>query len=556
MLKKLFISNYAIIDKIEIDIDAGFTTITGETGAGKSIILGALNLLLGNRFDTNNFNNPLLKCIVEGFFDVSKLDVSSFFLNYDIDFNNELIIRREFSSSGNSRTFINDTPTKLDVLKKLSYNLIDIHSQHENLLIYNEYFQIDLIDRFAQKNNPHFSDLFMNYKTKFNLLNDMQVELKMKYSKLSHNQTLLKEKQDIISIINKLELVDVNKDDIENELLKIKNIHLIKDRLDKVFRMINFNEVGLLPSLKNIIYTLSELTDFDATLKQVVSRLNENLVDINDIIMDCHALNNDLYFDSNKLEYLNDKINGINNLEQKLNVEGVDMILEKYKSLNDEVNLLDSTKGQIEKLELEIEGLKQELYQYAKEISNHRKTSTIKLENDLKNDLSDLGMIDTEIKFNFTTHEKLMFNGLDNVSLLFSANKGHSLNPLSSIASGGEIARLMLCIKKHLFSINNFTTVIFDEIDSGVSGEIGSKMGKILKSMSRYNQIICITHLPQIASLGSSHYKVFKYIKNDITSTSINKLTYDDRITEIARMLSGEVINKEAIANAKKMLDI
>jgi DNA repair protein RecN (Recombination protein N) len=555
MLKKLFISNYAIIESIEIDFTEGFTTITGETGAGKSIILGALNLILGNRFDYTNFNNETLKCIVEGLFDISHMNLSSFFVNNDIDYDNDLVIRREFNYKGKSRTFINDTPVTLDIVKKIGFKLVDIHSQHENLLIYNKNFQIELVDIFTQSQYPDYQAYYKDYLLRFKTLNTMELDLEKKRQDCISNMDNLESSRKTVDNIHSLNLNGLNKLALENEYNKINNAYSIKAGMHDALEMFD-GDHAILSNLNNIISKLSSLSHYDVEIAQVVDRLKENCIDISDICMDCHSINNKLSFSSDKLDVIREKLNSINSLEQDLKVSGVDEILNYCNVIEHKITLLDTSQEAIDHLNKSILIERSALLVVAKKISNYRQKSAVLLADCLKVDLSHLGMSDVDIEFRFTSLNTLSINGLDCIDLLFSANKGHSLNPIVNIASGGEIARLMLCIKKHLFGSVHFKTIIFDEIDSGVSGEIGFKMGQILKSMSHSNQIICITHLPQIASLGLSHYKVLKKTDTLNTTTNIIKLSTKQRLEEVARMLSGEIINEEAIANAKKMLDI
>ena len=555
MLKKLFISNYAIIDSIEIDLTEGFTTITGETGAGKSIILGALNLILGNRFDYTNFNNERLKCIVEGLFDISHMNLSSFFVRNNIDYDTSLIIRREFNYKGKSRTFINDTPVTLDIVKKIGFKLVDIHSQHENLLIYNKNFQIELVDIFAQSQYPEYQSYYKDYHLRFKTLNTMELDLEKKRQGFISSMDNLESSRKIVEKIRSLNLNGSNKLALENEYNKINNAYSIKAGMHDALEMFD-GDHAILSNLNNMISKLSTLSQYDTNISQVVDRLKENCIDMNDICMDLNSINNQLSFSLDKLDIIRDKLNSINSLEQDLKVSGVDEILNCCDDIEYKITLLDTNQEEIDSLNNNILIERDALLVIAKKISNYRQKSAVLLANCLKVDLSHLGMLDANIEFRFISSKILSTNGLDHIDLFFSANKGHSLNPIVNIASGGEIARLMLCIKKHLFGSVNFKTIIFDEIDSGVSGEIGFKMGQILKSMSNSNQIICITHLPQIASLGLNHYKVLKKTDTLNTTTNIIKLSIKQRVEEVARMLSGEIINQEAIANAKKMLDI
>ena len=556
MINRLFIINYAIIDNLEIDFTKGLTTITGETGAGKSIILGALNLLLGNRFDSVNFKNKSKKSIIEAVFNVSNLKLLSFFEDNDIDYDSLLIIRREFSFEGKSRSFINDTPVKLDLLKNLGLYLIDIHSQHENLLINNDNFQINLIDKFAEHKLPQFPQILAEFQRLFKDLNTLLLNLESKKRRLSHTTLDIEFQKKIILEADNLNLQSGEKEKLDAEYQKLNNIHLIKKNLSESLFLCEGTESSIMLNLNSVISKLSDIAKYDTEVKSLLNRLKQNAIDINDIVMDVHAINHNLNFDSNQLSLIEDRINSINILEKKLNVSTIEEIDSKIQFMKDELVSLNSIESDINELEKEKISIESQLFSLSEELTSLRKRSAFDLIDLLKSDLFNLGIDNPNIEFTFLKTEKLLPHGTDRIELLFSSNKGYDPKPLLNVASGGEISRLMLCIKKSLFSVSSFSTIIFDEIDSGVSGAIGRKMGRILQNISTQGQVICITHLPQIASLGSQHYKVLKEDVNNITLTSIKKLNYNDRIDEIARMLSGDEVNAEAIANAKKMIDI
>jgi len=556
MINRILISNYAIIDHLEVDFNKGFTTITGETGAGKSIIIGALYLLLGNRFDTINFKNKSTKSIVEAIFDISSLNIKDFFCHNDIDYQSNLIIRREFLFEGKSRSFINDTPVKLNILKKLSIFLVDVHSQHENLLINNENFQINLLDSFCSHQFSKFIDYRKDYTIIFQKLDTLKNNLISKQKDFNESNYNIDFYKNIINEFDDLNLEKNQKEDLELEYKKITNLHKIKIVLLQVLSLLENSDASILSNLNLVKSKLSDVSDYDLMLKKLLARLNQNLIDINDIVMDLHTVNHDLNSDKNKLEYIEDKLNSINSLESKLNVYSSEELIKKVDSIRLKVQSFDNFSKEVFQIKLEITECENKLSEIAKNLTFFRKKASINLVNSIKEDLFNLGIQSADLLFSFTEMEYFSTNGLDQVRLMFSANKGFELKPISEIASGGEIARLMLCIKKHLFQLNSFSVIVFDEIDSGVSGDVGRKMGKIIKDMSINGQVICITHLPQIASLGHLHYQVLKHDQSDVTSVQINKLNNLERINELARMLSGDEVNDEAIANAKKMLDI
>jgi len=556
MINKLVIKNYAIINNLEVDFSKGLTTITGETGAGKSIILGALNLLLGDRFDSVNFKDKLNKSIVEGTFDVSNLNINFFFLDHDIDYDPILIIRREFTFEGKSRAFINDTPVKIDLLKKIGVYLIDIHSQHENLLINNDVFQINLIDKFSENKFPDFSPTLFSFKKLLKEFNVLALNIESKKREFLNTNLDVDYQRKLILEVEGLNLKIGEKGNLEFEYKRMKNTHLIKQNLTEILLLFENVDSSIMTHLNAVISKLSDISDYDMQITALLDRLKENAVDFNDIIMDFHTINHDLNLDSNKLQFIEDRINSINVLENKLGVSNVQEILTIIDNIKDELISLDAIESEIKQLEKDKKMIQNQLFDIADSLTLFRKQSAFDLIELLKNDLFNLGIEDANIDFSFIKTKELLHNGTDKVNLLFSANKGYDLKPLSSVASGGEISRLMLCVKKNLFQLSSFSTIIFDEIDSGVSGEIGRKMGRILKKISFKGQVVCITHLPQIASLGDYHYKVLKNSDNNVISTTIEALSFNERIDELARMLSGDKVHKEAIANAKKMMDI
>ncbi|RPG60833.1 MAG: DNA repair protein RecN [Flavobacteriales bacterium TMED191] len=556
MLSKLVITNYAIIDYLEIKFSNGFTTVSGETGSGKSIILSAINLLLGNKFNLTNIRDKSTKVIIEGVFNIDKLGIQQFFKNNDIDYENELIIRREFNFEGKSRSFVNDSPVKIKILKNLSYHLIDIHSQHENLLINRENYQIKLLDQFASKNYDDFTSLLTNYNLLFQKLKNYKTSL------FEKNKLLLDSNYDFDFYKNLIKEVELlNFKDSEDEVLyseynKLNNINTIKATVSELISHIDESENSVINKLNLLNSKLSSISSYDDKLVKLYNRLKGTIIDIDDILMEIHTFNQNLSFDDSRLEYIQNRINSINSLEKKMNVIGVNGIITKINKMKLDLQEMLNVTQDIETIKEKINSLNFDLRSFANGISLLRKKSAIDLARIIENDLYDLGMSDPVLSFNFDQNSELLPNGYDVITLLFSANKGYDMMPINKIASGGEIARLMLCVKKHLFGMLDFSTIIFDEIDAGVSGEIGRKMGRILKKISSRGQVVCVTHLPQIASLGDLHYKVYKKDIGDSLITNVVELKDEDRVMELARMLSGDQVNEEAVANAKKMLDI
>ena len=556
MITQLLICNYAIIDNLEIDFEGGFTTITGETGAGKSIILGALNLLLGHRFESINFKDKTKKSIIEGVFNISNLNLKDFFLSHELEYDKILIIRREFSFSGLSRAFINDTPVKLDLLKNLGFFLVDIHSQHENLLLRDDNFQLQVIDAFSKNKFPEFDNIYSEYRDVFNEFHTLEMTLESKKRLLSRTDLDIAHKEELIVEIENLNLKIGEKDEIELEYKKMNNLHEIKGAISDVTSIFEDIDNSIMSNLHVVISKLESIQQYDSVISDLLKRVKVNSIDMNDIMMEFHAINQSLNLDANRLMVIQDRFDAINRLEKKLNLFGINEILNKLSEMKEELKLFNSISKDINEIEIQIQSLEKKLFHIAHKLTVFRKKSAIELTNVISVDLSDLGIKNANITFDFLNQSHLSPCGVDKVNLLFSSNQGYELKPIGDVASGGEISRLMLCLKKNLFNISQFSTIIFDEIDSGVSGEIGRKIGRVLKNMSKKGQVLCITHLPQIASLGDSHYRVLKYNNNNITTTKISKLSSEGQVQEIARMLSGDELNDEAIANAKKMLDI
>ena len=533
MLNKLVIINYAIIEHLEIQFFKGFTVISGETGSGKSIILSAINMLLGSKFNTTSIRDKSKKVIIEGKMDISQLSIQNFFLENDIDYEDELIIRREFNFEGKSRSFINDSPVKIKILKNLSHYLIDIHSQHENLLINTENFQIKLLDQFSIKKFDEFSNLINNYS-------DLFQKLKQHESNLDHKQKLLLNSNYDIDFYNNLirdvELLDLKEeeeDKLNADYNKLSNINVIKTTINELIFNLEDGDNSVLNQLNLLNSKLSNISTYDTKLAAIFDRFKVKTIDINDIVMEAHNLNQNLNYDNSRLEHIQNRINTINSLEKKLNVIGVNGILTRINEIKSELHDILNASEDIDDLKKTINDIKVNLIKYADDLSFLRKKSAIELASVIESDLLDLGIDSPSLSFQFSRNPELLSHGYDSVALYFSANKGYDMMPINQIASGGEVARLMLCVKKHLFSMLDFATIVFDEVDAGVSGEIGRKMGRILKEMSFRGQIICVTHLPQIASLSDAHYKVLKKTMR-LVSLDVIKLNDNERINGVS----------------------
>ena len=556
MLKKLVIKNFATINYVDINFSNGFSVLTGQTGSGKSIIVGALNLISGSRADFSKSYDNSKKIIIEAQFDISDLNFSSLFTSHDVEDESELIIRREILPNGKSRSFINDSPVRLEVLKNFSVKIIDIHSQHENLLLNNEFFQLNFIDTLLSFENKDYHDKLTLYQKKFS----ENQKLSQKIDQFEFNNKL---QSDELENLNKLynELIIANlkigeKKEISEQFNLLKNIFEIKKNLNDISSYFQ-GENKIINSMERSNSLLKSISSYNDKLLNFSNRVSSNLIDVKDLCEEINIFQDKLIVDNNLMNEIEERLNLINSLEEKHFVDSEEKLLEKTNELSKKISLIKSDDFDLIKIKEEFAKNNEWLLLTADFISKSRIDFSKKIESLLIQDLEFLGISNAKLKFVINELDSLNYYGKDSVELYFTANKGHELKEIQKIASGGELSRLMLCIKKHLYSINNSSTIIFDEIDSGVSGKIAEKVGFFMKKISSNQQIIAITHLPQIASLANNHYKVFKTEKTDCkTETSIMKLNGDNRVYELARLLSGREITEEAIANAEKMLNI
>jgi len=556
MLKKLIINNFATINNLEIDFSNGFSVLTGQTGSGKSIIIGALNLISGGRADFSKFNDKEKKIIIEAEFDILNFDFSSFFILHDIDNHNNLIIRREVLPSGKSRSFINDTPVRLEILKNFTSQIIDIHSQYENLLVNDEFFQLNFLDTLLGNQNLNFVDILNEYQKKFS---ENQL-LSQKIDQFRLNSMLQKEKFENLSFMLK-ELENANlkideKSKISQEYNLLNNIVQIKNSLEDVLNFFQ-NDNGVISNIEKSSSMLNSISKFNDKLVNFRDRVSVNLIDLKDLSEEINLFQDRLNVDQDKFKSLEERLNLINSLEEKHLVSSVEGLLKKQEELSGKISFLNPSKIDLNILEKDFNDNQDWLLRTSNILSKLRRDFSRNIELKLINDLEQLGINDANIKFSFKDLDSFNYYGKDSLELFFSANKGHDLKPIQKVASGGELSRLMLCIKKHLYLIKKSSTIIFDEIDSGVSGKIAEKVGFFMKKISKNQQIIAITHLPQIACIANDHYKVFKKeLNKGKVETKINLLDSKNRILELSRLLSGEEITEEAIANAEKMLNI
>ncbi len=550
MLTKLSIKNYALIESLSVNFKDKLSIITGETGAGKSILLGALGLVLGKRADSSTLKNTEIKCIIEAQFSISSYRLKSFFKKNDIDFENETIIRREILPSGKSRAFINDTPTTLPVLQTLSEKLIDVHSQHQTLQLSATSFQFKIIDALA--NN---SAKIESYKRGLNLYNQLVNEL----SELKNNQKLAKEQYEYnLHLFEELSKANLQADEqqiVEQSLDKLNNIEEIKLNLSEAHEIAFNDEIGLKSLLTSITNNLTLISSFSDEYKELYNRILSVKIEFDDISNEVENANEIIEFNSTELEKLNDRLQLIYSLQKKHNVITIEELLTIQEELSVKVDAVQNSSVIISKKEIEVKSVSDKIDVLAKSIFNEREKAIPILVKKLEKKLTNLGMENTRFQFKLK-HSNLYFsNGKDELQLLISANKGANFGELKKIASGGELSRIMLSVKSILSDYLKLPTIIFDEIDTGVSGDVSQKMADIMKDMSSNMQVITITHLPQIAAKGKQHYKVYKQDSDNNIVTKLSELTENERITEIAEMLGGKNITTTAIEHAKQLLN-
>ncbi len=550
MLASLSISNFALIDKLGIDFSDGFSIITGETGAGKSILLGALGLVLGKRADLTSLKNKEEKCVIEAHFQIANYNLQAFFDSNDLDYEDETIIRREILPSGKSRAFINDSPVNLQELQDLSVFLIDIHSQHQTQELSEELFQFQIIDSVAenQENINRYSAILSTYKKDRSNLATLTSKL----------QTLLKEQDYNTFLLDELlaaKLKVNEQEELEQVYEQLNNVEFIKENLDKSLALANEEQFGILQNLKEIKNALQKTISFSPEYQSLFDRINSVTIEFDDIISELSQQTENLVHDPENLELVNQKLQNIYNLQKKHQVNSIEELIEIQNDLDNKVVSVVELEFEIKKLADSIEAAASELDKLALNIRNNRLKAVPVLSEKLIFILEQLGMPNVRFNMELKETEHYFANGKDELQFLFSANKGSDFGLLKKVASGGELSRIMLAVKAILAQYSNLPTIIFDEIDTGVSGEIANKMAAIMKDMSNKMQVFSITHLPQIAAKGKTHYKVYKSIQGDTTISELKLLTFEERIVEIAEMLSGKDISDSALNHAKALLN-
>lgn len=550
MLTNLSIKNYALIESLSVNFQDKLSIITGETGAGKSILLGALGLVLGKRADSSTLKDTTSKCIIEAQFSISNFVLESFFEENDIDFESETIIRREILPSGKSRAFINDTPTTLQVLQVLSEKLIDVHSQHQTLQLSDVDFQFQIIDALAGNTAK-----IESYKRGLKLYNQLVKEL----NKLKFDQNLANDQHEYnLHLYNELSSADLKENEqevIEQSLDKLNNIEDIKLNLSEAQENSFNEEIGLRVLLNSVVNSLDKISSFSDEYNKIYKRALSVKIEFDDISNEIENVNESVNFDASELEKLNDRLQLIYNLQKKHSVNSIKELIEVTENLSIKVDAVENSSSRINKKEEEVKNVANKIDTLALSICKTRKKAIPVFIKKLENSLSHLGMENTRIQLNLNHSNQYFDNGKDELELLISANKGANFGELKKVASGGELSRIMLSVKLILSEYLNLPTIIFDEIDTGVSGDVSQKMADIMEQMSENMQVITITHLPQIAAKGIQHYKVYKEdISNNIV-TKLSELTEDERVNEIAEMLGGKAITSTAINHAKQLLN-
>jgi DNA repair protein RecN (Recombination protein N) len=551
MIKSLSVENYALIDKTEIDFNEGFSVITGETGAGKSILLGALGLVFGERADVGVLRDKERKCIVEVCCVMTAYNLNKFFDDNDIDYEEETYIRREISPKGKSRAFINDTPVNLKVLRQLSLQLIDIHSQHQTQTLLDKYYQLGALDSFAGIEN-----VLKDYKKGF----QEYTNLKSEYKRL--RELADKEKADFdyfqfqFNQIDEAKLIEGEQEELENELEKLNHAEEIKTSLLNSYRMLDGEEMSVLNSLREVENLLSKISDYLPESTELSDRVNSTYIELQDLSGEFERIGEDIHHDPSRIDIINERLDVIYTLQQKHRVDTVAELINIREELEEKLQNISSYDDKLLEIEEAIKAKEEELKDKAENISQHRSKCIPQIQESMTSLLVSLGIRNAVFIVEQSRLDELTSSGIDEVHYLFSANKSSEPQELSRVASGGEMSRVMLSLKYILSSSRNLPTIIFDEIDTGVSGDIADRMAQIMQEMSQRMQVISITHLPQIAGSGKWHYKVFKYDEGDATHSRIELLTEKSRLEEIAKMLSGSNVTEAAYDNARELLKI
>jgi DNA repair protein RecN (Recombination protein N) len=550
LLSSISIKNYALINELHIDFSSGLSIITGETGAGKSILLGALGLVLGNRAELSTLKNTTKKCVVEAVVGIDKYNLKDFFETEDIDYEPNTILRREILPSGKSRAFVNDTPVTLSVLTLLRAKLIDVHSQHQTLQVSDQQFQFQLLDAVANNESKlaSYERGLSSYTLEKKRLEEIQLAQREATLQYDYNAHLYNE-------LLEAKLIEDEQELLEEKLEKINNVEEIKQNLSEALQLATDDTIGIQNLLYSLEQKLAKISMYSKEYQELSYRISSVKIELVDIIGEIETANESVDFNPSEADQLNDRLQLIYNLQKKHYVNSISELLSIQLTLSEKVSRVENSEQLLAEQEAIVEEIANKLDIIALKISDARNKIIPKLSKQLENVLADLGMPHARFQIQNTLSENYYKNGKDVLQFLFSANKGGQYGELKKVASGGELSRVMLAIKKILSENSQLPTIIFDEIDSGVSGEISNKMAHIMSQMSQKMQVITITHIPQIAAKGNQHYKVYKEEVNNITTTNLKQLSEDERIVEIAEMLSGKNISDSALTHARELLN-
>lgn len=550
MIQSLSIQNFALIEKMSVDFSGGFSIITGETGAGKSILLGALGLVLGKRADLSSLKNKEEKCVIEAQFDLAGYRLEPFFETNDLDYEPITILRREILPSGKSRAFVNDTPVNLQELQDLSEFLIDVHSQHQTRELSENQFQFQIIDAVADNNLlvGSYQKILKQYKHQLGKLEDLKIQLQQSLKEQDYNTFLLNELQTI-------SLAHLDQAALEAEFEQLNNVEFIKENLHKALSVATDEQYGVVHLLNEIKSSLQKIAGFGENYQSIFERINSTAIEMHDINRELEKFSEGLIYDPTKLELIQQQLQSLYTLQKKHQVNSVSELLEIQNELEQQVDGISQIESSIQAIENVLKDLVVELDELALKIQDNRVKAVPNLTQQWTEILAQLGMPNVRFKIVFTPVNQYLNNGKSEMEFWFAANLGSDFGLLKKVASGGELSRIMLATKAILAQYSKLPTIIFDEIDTGVSGEIASKMAEIMKSMSRNMQVFAITHLPQIAAKGDIHFKVYKSVQGGDTLSELKQLTEAERVEEIAQMLSGAQVSESALNHARALLN-
>ena len=551
MLLELQIQNYALIRSLHVTFDTGFTVITGETGAGKSILMGALSLILGARADTSVLFDKSKKCVVEAAFDIKNLALEDLFTKYDIDYSENTIIRREITEHGKSRAFINDTPVVLPILKELASKLVDIHSQHNNLLLGDSSFRLKVLDAYAKNEG-----LLASYQSVYN----QYVAAEREYRELElQQQRGIEERGFLEYTLNELESARISvgeQSELETKIAFLSNAQTIKQKLYDGTRTLSDDENGVAGRIRDVMNGCLEVAGFDPRLQEFAERIDSVCIELKDLAFEFSKMEDSVEINPEELERLQERLDLINTLEQKYRADDESQLLEKLEATRAKLEAFTDNGERLEKLHSECARLHGSSMRLAEQLSESRKKISDKLSKEIVGKLKLLGMPDAKMEVELEQLANMTPNGIERAVFLFSANKGSAPTEIEKVASGGEISRVMLAVKSVITTNSYLPTVIFDEIDTGISGDVAAKTAKVMDDLAARRQLLVITHLPQIAAKAKLHYFVYKTVDNDMTYTKIRKLDDTERETEIAKMISGSAVSDSARLTARELMDL